>query len=65
MSKKNDKFAEEGSYKTTVKFKCPVRGMVEQEVFVRKFTPVSTPEMKSTDAMISDLLNIEEVDELE
>ncbi len=63
MSKKEEKVGEEGTYTTKIKFKCPKRGIVEQEVVVRKFTPQAAPETKGVDSTISELLNQEEVDE--
>jgi succinate dehydrogenase flavin-adding protein (antitoxin of CptAB toxin-antitoxin module) len=61
MSKKEVKFGQEGSYRTTIKFRCPVRGLVEQEVVVKKFAAQAAPESKSTDSVVAELLNQEEI----
>jgi succinate dehydrogenase flavin-adding protein (antitoxin of CptAB toxin-antitoxin module) len=55
MSKKN----EEEVYVTKIKFKCPKRGIVEQEVKVKKYAAQSVPEAKATDETIAELLSTE------
>lgn len=53
--KKIDKKEVIRTYKDKIQFKCPVRGMVEQEVEIKVYTPISAP---------SPILSAEEIEEL-
>ena len=42
MSKKTNKIQPEWTYKTTISYKCPIRGAVEQEVEVKVYKSVDS-----------------------
>lgn len=65
MSKKDVKFTQESTYKTMMTYTCPKRGVVTEEVTVRKFAAQITPDLKSTDTAISDLLSLDTVEEID
>lgn len=46
----------ETTYKTMYTYTCPVRGVVTQEVMVKKFRAQSAPETKYVDSEIAELL---------
>lgn len=65
MSKKKDGAPElEKVYKQTITFKCPVRGMVVQEIEVKKFKGPQVQEDRPVDSAIAELLAAE-ITELE
>ena len=67
MSKKKDdgKVVELlGTEKRMISYRCPVRGIVTQEVEVKKYRGQKAPEQKQVDSEISELLN-SEMQELE
>lgn len=47
----------EKTYKTMCTYTCPVRGIVTQEVVVKRFKAQSAPEHVSIDPEISELLS--------
>lgn len=64
MSKKEkDKTSDAPKLETTIKrmitYTCPVRGVVTQEVLVKKFEKQKAPEDKQVDSALSELLNSE------
>ena len=52
----------ETTYKTTIKYKCPVRGWVEEEVEVRRYTAVAPPEGTVFEAEIESI-PVEDLDD--
>jgi hypothetical protein len=53
-----------GTEKRMISYHCPVRGLVTQEVEVKKYKGQKAPEHKQVDSEISELLN-SEMQELE
>ena len=50
------------TYPEKIKFKCPTRGWVEQEVTVRVFTPVLAPNPILTSEEVAELLEQFDID---
>lgn len=60
MSKKKEeknKVEIEGSYKDTITYRCPKRGMVTEEVVVTRIAAQKAPEKTIVDSEISELLD--------
>jgi hypothetical protein len=49
----------ETTYKTKIKYNCPVRGIVEQEVEVKRYSSIAPPEGNTIDAEELEVLAIE------
>lgn len=50
----------ESTYKTTIKYKCPKRGWVEEEVEVKRYKSVAPPEGTVFEADIVEIIATED-----
>jgi len=55
----------ESTYKTTITYTCPVRGLVTEEVVVKRYKPQKAPDNKQVEFAISELFGDESLEDIE